>query len=189
MKMLRKLCAAVIALTAASFPIRAQAPATIYLIRHAEKPTESQPDLSPVGHQRAAALPRLFAAPSGSRTLPALPVPAAIFATQQSAKSNRPVETVTPLAEALQLSIHSDRMNEDFAGLAHELLGGSYAHKVVLVAWHHGKIPQLAILLGARPPYVPWPDTQFDRIWRIDYHHGKATLTDLPQQLMPGDSK
>jgi hypothetical protein len=36
-----------------------------------------------------------------------------------------------------------------------------------------------------------WPPTQFDRIWRIDWSNGsqgKPTLTDLPQQLMPGDS-
>jgi len=59
----------------------------------------------------------------------------------------------------------------------------------VLVVWHHGKIPQLAIALGATPPYNPWPDTQFDRIWRIDYVNGKATLQDLPYAIMPGDSK
>jgi hypothetical protein len=35
---------------------------------------------------------------------------------------------------------------------------------------------------------MPWPDTQFDRIWRIDYKDGKATIKDLPQHLLPGDS-
>jgi hypothetical protein len=42
--------------------------------------------------------------------------------------------------------------------------------------------------LGAPPPYK-WPDTQFDRIWRIDYKDGNATVTDLPMGLLPGDSK
>ena len=52
-----------------------------------------------------------------------------------------------------------------------------------------GSIPRLAKALGATPPYDPWPETQFDRVWRIDYKDGKAVLTDLPQGLMPGDSK
>jgi len=59
----------------------------------------------------------------------------------------------------------------------------------VLVAWHHGNIPQLAAALGAQPPYTPWPEGQFDRIWRIDYKDGETTLRDLPQDLLPGDSK
>jgi len=166
-----------------------EAPATIYLIRHAEKLTDGQLDLSPTGFQRAAILPHLFTPPSGLRTSPALPVPQVLFATHQSKHSNRPVETITPLSAALHLPINSEIMNEDYASLAHELLSGRYAGKIVLVAWHHGHLPQLATALGAQPPYSPWPDTQFDRIWRIDYKDGKATLTDLPQELMPGDSK
>ena len=52
-----------------------------------------------------------------------------------------------------------------------------------------GRCRELAESLGAVPPYKPWPDTQFDRVWRIDYKGGKAVLTDLPQRLLPGDSK
>ena len=78
--------------------------------------------------------------------------------------------------------------DNDHATLAKELLGGKYAGKVVLVAWHHGTIPMLARALGATPPYDPWPETQFDRVWRIDYRGGKAVLTELPQGLMAGDS-
>ncbi len=146
-------------------------------------------DLSPTGFKRAAVLARLFAPPSGDRTLAALPTPQVIIATHQSAHSNRPLQTVTPLAEALHLPVQSEVMNEDFAILAHDLLSGRYANQVVFVAWHHGKLPQLAEALGAVPPYKPWPETQFDRIWRIDYKAGRATLTDLPQGLLPGDSK
>jgi hypothetical protein len=166
-----------------------QAPATIYLIRHAEKLTDGQMDLSPQGYKRAALLPALFMAPSGERTLPALPAPQLIFATHKSDHSNRPLETVTPLAAALHLEVNNVFHNEDYAGLAKELLGGSYAGKIVLVSWHHGKLPALATALGAKPPYIPWPDTQFDRIWCIRYANGTATLTDLPQELLSGDSK
>lgn len=161
-----------------------QPPATILIIRHAEKLTDGRQDLSPVGYQRASLLPKLF---DGSRS--DLPVPEVLFATHASKHSNRPVETITPLAAALKLPIDSTIMDDDYAALAKEILGGKYAGKVVLVAWHHGKIPQLASALGAQPPYKPWSADQFDRIWRIDFKDGKAALTDLPQGLLPGDSK
>jgi hypothetical protein len=164
----------------------AQPPATILIVRHAEKLTDGRLDLSPVGFQRAAQLPKLFV-PTGVR--PDLPVPQVLIATHQSSKSNRPVQTVTPLAAALKLPIDSTVMNEDYAALAKDLLSGKYAGKVVLVSWHHGKIPALVESLGAKPPYKPWPEEQFDRVWRIDYVAGKVVLKDLPQGLLPGDSK
>jgi hypothetical protein len=163
----------------------AQPPATIMLIRHAEKPASGM-DLSPAGFERAKVIPQLF---GGSAAPHNLPRPDFLFATHVSKNSNRPVETITPLSEALKLPISHEIDDKDFATLAKELLSGKYAGKVVLVAWHHGSIPGFAKALGAVPPYDPWPETQFDRVWRIDYAGGKATLTDLPQGLMAGDSK
>jgi hypothetical protein len=168
-------------------PALAQAPATIYLIRHAEKLTDKRPDLSQQGFLRAALIPNLFVPPAGA-TRPALPKPDFLFATARSKNSNRPFETAMPLSSALNLPISNEIENDNFADLAKLLLGGQYAGKVVLVAWHHGKLPDFAKTLGATPPYI-WPETQFDRIWRIDYADGKAKLTDLPMQLLPGDSK
>jgi hypothetical protein len=160
-------------------------PATILLIRHAEKLTDGRIDLSPVGFERAKVLPQLFGGAAAPHNLPR---PDFLFATHQSAKSNRPAETITPLSEALGLAISSEVADKDFAVLAKELLSGKYAGKVVLVAWHHGSLPGFAKALGAVPPYDPWPETQFDRVWRIDFRDGKAVLTDLPQGLMAGDS-
>jgi hypothetical protein len=118
-----------------------------------------------------------------------LPRPDFLFATHVSAKSNRPEETITPLSQALGLPISMEVVDKDFAVLAKELLSGKYAGKVVLVAWHHGSLPGFARALGAVPPYDPWPETQFDRVWRIDFVGGKSELRDLPQGLLPGDSK
>ena len=140
------------------------------------------------GFERAKVIPQLFGG-SGATAPHNLPRPEFLFATHVSKNSNRPVETITPLSEALKLPISHEIADKDFAALVTELLSGKYAGKVVLVAWHHGTIPMLARALGAAPPYDPWPDTQFDRVWRIDYRDGKATLTDLPQGLMAGDSK
>jgi hypothetical protein len=171
----------------AGFGQQGQPPATIMLIRHAEKPAEGI-DLAPAGFARAKALPQLIGG-AGAAAPHNLPRPDFLFATHLSKNSNRPVETITPLSEALKLPISHDVADKDYATLAAELLSGKYAGKVVLVAWHHGSLPGFAKALGATPPYDPWPDTQFDRVWRIDYKDGKATLTDLPQRLMPGDSK
>jgi hypothetical protein len=160
-------------------------PKTILLIRHAEKPATGM-DLAPAGFERAKVLAKLF---DGSAAPHNLPRPDFLFATHVSKNSNRPVETITPLSTALNEPISHEIADKDFAALAAELLSGKYAGRVVLVAWHHGSLPGLARALGATPPYDPWPETQFDRVWRIDYVGGKAMLTDLPQGLMVGDSK
>jgi hypothetical protein len=157
-------------------------PATILIIRHAEKPTEGDPDLSTEGYARAQLLLKDFL-PLGVR--PDLPTPQYIFAAAPSSHSNRSALTVIPLSEALHLQINQDFKDHDYADLAAELLSGRYSGKVVLVSWHHGKIPDLATALGATPPYNPWPDDQFDRIWKIDYTNGKATLQDLPYETTP----
>ena len=162
-----------------------QPPATILLIRHAEKLSDGEIDLSPTGFERARLLPNEFAA--GTRQ--DLPTPQFLFAAHLSKHSNRPVQTITPLAAALHLPIDDRFSDSDYADLAATLLGGGYAGKVVLVVWHRGKIPQLAAALGATPPYATWPEDKYDRIWRIDYTNGKVTLQDLPYALLPGDSK
>jgi hypothetical protein len=165
----------------------ARLPATVLLIRHAEKPDTDDPNLSPLGFERARLIPRLF----GAAPAPPphnLPRPDALFAARPTRRSNRPLETLTPLSGFLKLPINSDFAEYDVDDLAALLLGGRFAGKVVLVAWHHGALPELAEALGAIPPYDPWPDGQFDRIWRIDYGSGRAMLADLPQVLLPGDS-
>jgi hypothetical protein len=161
-----------------------QTPATILLIRHGEKP-ETGIHLSPAGVERAKAIPQLF----GGLAPHNLPKPDFLFATKAGKNSDREVDTLLPLSEAMKMPIGHEVADKEFATLATELLSGKYAGKVVLVCWHHGSLPEFATALGAALPYDKWPDTQFDRIWRIDYVNGKAMLTDLPEGLLPGDSK
>lgn len=167
-------------------------PKQIIIIRHAEKPGDPTADdpadgtnLSTRGFERAAAL---------AVYLPAtFPRPDFLFATQASKHSNRPVETITPLSEALKLSIDSQFGDDDYQRLAARLLDDArYADKVVLICWHHGKIPHLTAALGARPPQDPWPGGTFDRVWSVDYSTGAAPgslpVANLPQRLLFGDS-
>jgi len=163
-------------------------PAHVLILRHAEKPTDESGDLSPRGKERARALRHLFQK-SESRPKP-LPTPAFLFATRDSKKSQRPRETVTPLAKRLELKINDDYANKDFAKLAHELFHDPrYAGKTVLICWHHGTIPGLAARLKVADAPKHWKDAVFDRVWRIDYEKtGTARFRDVPQQLLSGDA-
>jgi phosphohistidine phosphatase SixA len=155
------------------------APSVIMIIRHGEDTGQRDFHLSARGYQRASALPKLF----GSR----LPAPQVIIATRATKGSNRPVETVEPLAKQLNLSVDNRFKDDDFRILARDLLtDGRYAGKVVLVCWHHGKIPKLAKALGVKdPPY--WPDGQFDHVWVIEPEKDSARFEDVSQKLLDGD--
>jgi phosphohistidine phosphatase SixA len=169
-------------LAAVSLSSARRKPRQILLIRHGEKTGDkSDPHLNARGIARAAALHRLF--PTRFET------PQLLFATHQSAHSNREVETVEPLARALRLGINSHFADDDYRALATELLSKpAYAGRNLLVCWHHGRLPQLAEALGVAHPPSPWPDAQFDRIWRLDYTPAGLEFTDSPQHLLDGDS-
>jgi hypothetical protein len=111
-----------------------------------------------------------------------------LIATQASKSSNRPVETITPLSAALNLTYDDKHADGDYAKVASDILTNSkYAGAVVLVCWHHGNIPNLATALGvAEPP--AWPGSVFDRVWVISYMGGKASLANDAQMLLDGDS-
>ena len=194
-------------------------PSQILIVRHGEKVGDPKkdddggPHLSVRGSARAAALPSLF----GSTNLPlscdlhldelgfvgdyqTVPIkakaprfstPNFIFATADSKHSDRPVETVTPLARALNLHINARFENDDadIQKMTNAILKQhGFAGKVVLICWHHGKIPDVAKALGiARPP--KWDGKVFDRVWQITFPKGKAKLENLPQMLLFGDSK
>ena len=171
------------------------------------------PDLSVRGSARAAALTSLFAprqaqtsqlscalataqggfagtynAVSITGSAPPFPTPDFIFATQASTHSNRPVETITPLAAALGLPYDDKHSDKDYAKVASDVLTNpKYVGMVVLICWHHGNIPNLATALGiASPP--AWPGTVFDLVWQITWKTGPATLASPGQMLLYGDT-
>jgi broad specificity phosphatase PhoE len=160
----------------------------VLIIRHAEKPEGDSIHLSPEGQQRAEALPRLFAK-SVDRPDP-FPTPDFIFATKKSSHSNRPLETVMPLAKALHLDVNARFKDDECDRLATELLTSPrYAGKTVLVCWHHGKIRELAQKLKAEDVPDHWKESVFDQVWVITYKDGKGKLRKRHQGLLPGDEK
>jgi hypothetical protein len=161
------------------------APAVVLIMRHAEKPTdEKDPNLAPQGFRRADALPSLFAGPQ-----PRLPRPEFLFATDASKHSNRPVETIGPLSQALHERINHDYLDMETGPIAKQVLGGQYAGKVVLICWHHGEIPHLAEAFGVTDAPKTWDPDVFDQVWEIRWTSGQPHLTVVDEQLLPGDAK
>jgi hypothetical protein len=182
---------------------RSTLPRQVLIIRHAEKPDdEADIHLASRGAARAAALPALFVIPPTFPTKPAaFATPEVIFAAKQSKFSNRSVETVTPLAKALaDMPIDHKRADKAFQALVDDIFSESkHAGKTILICWHHGSLPDLALAVIAKAKnaslikgQVPqrWGGAVFDRVWVITFDDaGNATFEDRPQRLLFGDAK
>ena len=175
-------------------------PATrIMLIRHAEKPDDTDGGVDPKGKpdkhdlivrgwQRAGALVQFFANPRD----PNGPVkrPATIFATEPAtgSESKRPLHTVTPLAKFLNLAIDSTIAEGSEDALVN---AASAANGVVVIAWHHEKIPAIAnLILQNQTAPQKWPDDRFDVVWIFtrDLPTAPWKFAQAPQLLLAGDS-
>ncbi len=182
-------------------------PRKIMLIRHAEKPTDTQGGVDAAGASdpnslriqgwlRAGALVRFFAEPNA----PGIEKPTTLYAgaylkakhgvVLDDTKSLRPYETLSPLAARLNVSVDTCFPAGDETGLAAALLrsGG-----IVLVAWEHKHIPLLAAALpvrNARDVPVTWPGPRYDMVFLFDLHDERKryTFSQVPQLLLPGDS-
>jgi hypothetical protein len=164
-------------------------PARVLLIRHAEKPDDIlSTHLSEAGVKRAEALPKLFEK-SDDRPEP-FPKPDFLIATRNTKNSQRPTETLAPLAKALDLKVDATFDHTNPPSLATVLFGTSkYVGKTVLVCWHHGAITEVAKALGVEKP-PEWKDGVYDRVWDLTFdEQGKVTFRDRPMHLVPGDRK
>lgn len=177
----------------------------IMVIRHAEKPTGEpggepgvMPDgtaneeaLTATGWKRAQALVGLFDPVGGQFKSPELVKPLRLFASVPSSvdASLRPVQTITPLAEALGLDINKSFGKDDEKDL---VKAAKSAGDVVLIAWQHERIPKIAgYILGEDGQYPgKWDKLRFDLVWVFD-RQGAAdswSFAQVPQLLLPGDS-
>lgn len=127
-----------------------------------------------------------------------------LFATAPTNSSSRPVETITPTAQALQFlkndpefTINDQYTNDTtgIQGLTSEILKNpnTYGGKVVLICWHHGTIPQLTEAFGVPASQLPWPDGKwppavFDLVFNITWPSGQAKLGVILQTLLYGDT-
>jgi hypothetical protein len=149
------------------------------LIRHAEKPDEaakikgvtpngdSDPEeLTVRGWQRAGALIGMFVREGGNSALHGLTAPTAIFASgvQHHSKSLRPQHAVAALAEKVGLQVNTAHLKGDEVALVADILRQD---GIVLVAWEHEAIPQIANLIAGNETICPqsWPGERFDVVW------------------------
>jgi len=118
-----------------------------------------------------------------------------LFATEKSNGSDRPVETVTPLAQALGLTLNHSYTNDQHKELADAILNNpsTYGGKVVLICWHHGEIAKLVQDFGvpnpsSSQPWDPWPGKVFDLVLQITWTGTTASVQVGYQELLFGDT-
>lgn len=172
----------------------------IMLIRHAEKPVDdaqgvgtdgktNAEDLIVQGWQRAGALIGLFDPPAGKGCRTGLATPQHLFAAGvgKHSESLRPEHTVAPLAAKLGIETDTRYLKGDEDKLANAAMT---AGGVVLVAWEHQDIPDIAAAIFPNGPYPRhWPEHRFDVVWVFDRTDGGAgwTFSQVPQLLLAGD--
>ena len=146
---------------------------TIVLIRHGEKPADGLGQLNCQGLNRALALPAVIGKLFGR--------PDAIFAPDPAQSKEdyghpykyvRPLATIEPTAIAFALPVDASVGVSNLDALRHKLESPVYRSALVVVAWEHVAIAQLARLLvaehGGDPTIVPnWQGDDFDSIYVV----------------------
>lgn len=140
-------------------------PKRIILMRHADKTEDpSDEDLSDAGWARAQHLATYIPETFGK--------PDVIIATAQSKHSDRPKDTIKPLAEVLGVKIQDYFGNKEFGDLVDEIFNDpDYKNKTIVICWHHSKLPAIAALLGAPAGSYPdpWPADAYNLILDLQY--------------------
>jgi len=142
-------------------------PLQILIIRHGEK--DGGNGLSTLGFERAQKLVSFFET-DPQATVDGIPV--AIFAMAQNGLdgSIRPIQTVTPLAEALGLTVQTPFVRDDYPSLVKSILSNpSLNGKKILICWEHKVIPAMAAAFGVKPQPADWDDSDFDTVYEINY--------------------
>lgn len=179
-------------------------PSKIMIIRHAEKPSADgtvngvdedgatdKEALTVRGWQRAGALVQFFS-PKGTALVDRrIATPQHLFASKvdpaADSKSERSKQTLTPIAQAFGVLINVSYIKGEEATLVNEIMTRT---GVVLVAWEHGKICDIAdaIIDGKGSLPLSWPNDRFDVVWVFDRQDGGWKFEQVPQLLLAGDS-
>jgi hypothetical protein len=173
-------------------------PAQIIIIRHAEKDPSSGQLVDPQGLERAAALAYYLTATDYLQNFGPI---AAIFAARPVDESDRyiarPIETVMPVAELLQLPVHSPFNGYQTVQIASLLMNSpQYDGKNILICWNHSSIIDLLHAFGYEWPINPlvniiaYPDCHFDYTFVLTFpkpNTSPAYPSLYFQQLLFGD--
>jgi hypothetical protein len=125
---------------------------------------------------------------------PSLSTPQALFAASPGSsgsddgKSQRPLETITPLAGKLGLTIDTSFAKGQEVQVAEAAMA---QEGVVLICWQHQVSHLIANRILGNDTTAPqtWPGDRFDVVWVFDLQgDGSYAFTQVPQLLLEGDS-
>jgi hypothetical protein len=163
-------------------------PAQVIIIRHAEKPSTGN-ELNAQGWRRANALVGFF---EKNPAVTRYGTPVAIYAMDPGDEdgSERPIQTVTPLAKDLGLAIQHPFPKNDLDKLVKAVLENpDYNQHMVLICWEHHVIPDLVETFGWEDAPKKWPGSVFDQAWVLDFSQDQVvSFQDVPENVLPGDS-
>ena len=169
-------------------PAAKSAPAQVFIIRHGEKP-EFGNDLDFQGYQRAAGLANFF---ENTPELKKFGLPVAIFAMAPSSDdpSKRPIETVTPLANALGIQINTSFSKLQLQPMVSQIMqNAAYDNKALLICWEHKMMPYLARDFGASGAPFNWEDNVFNQVWILSFTgSGMTQFKSILENILPSDS-
>ncbi len=170
-------------------------PSKILLIRHAEKANadgsvqgvgpegaDDPHSLTVRGWQRAGALVHFLLNSTSSMGTPSL-----FGASPRSFEpSKRAIQTLSPLADVLGVTIHQDFAVGEELQLAAEIL---QTDGLVICAWEHNTIHLIGNAIVGNDRDVPqsWPGERFDIVWEFSLTGGAWSFTAAGQHLLAGD--
>jgi hypothetical protein len=188
-------------------------PPKIMIIRHAEKPPNPPNKSGPwdvqedgqsgggkslivTGWQRAGALNAFFAPYKSTPANPGIVTPHHIYAANPKGETQRPWETVTPLAAWLGYKEGSSQFDTSYSiGDEKDLVKSVLGHSSpVLICWEHDHImPDMVGDINKKYPITnyssitnPFPNV-FYMVWVLDLNDGKYTWSFVKQNLIAGD--
>lgn len=140
---------------------------TVYLIRHGEKP-DSGDGLSTQGEERAQCLRSVFGASSS------FDIGYIMAQTPKSDGSRqRPLDTVTPLAEDLNITVDTSCSRGD-ESCVKDVVDDYSGSGNILICWEHDELQKIAKKLGA-DDVDAYPDDHYDLIWTDPYDYSAIT--------------
>ena len=157
----------------------------VMIIRSAEEAPADARALSDVGRARASALASLFA-PPGRLPKAGLDRPAAVYACAPADQRAPVVDTVTPLAQRLRLTVITDFDDRQTAALVKRVV--SQPGPTVICA-RNSETPTIArgfAPVNTTPP-DEWPANRFDVVWVLTQTTDGWLFTQIPELVLPGD--
>ena len=171
-------------------------PSSIMFIRHGEKPKKGA-DLNATGEVHANCWKEFFINNRPST----INLPQSIYAMKNSEKgknsSNRPYETILPLAQQLNITPNNNYIRDDYSGVISNILQNN-SGKTVLVCWEHSAIVDLVNELinevygqngncglnikswGDNPTKKGNEGDNFSSLWKITFENNKINFYVYP---------